>query len=441
MIMGIFLRSRNTQRGFTIVELLIVIVVIGILAAITIVAFNGVRARASEAALKSDLNGGSKQLAVYNVENGSYPANGNDLTKSEGTTFQYTYTALDNSYCLTATSTGTAKSFFISSTSGIVAEGVCPGHTSSGAQYAWSAVGSPMNLGKAASSSDGAKLVAIRGSSSSYIYTSSDYGATWVERTAPGLRTWSALASSADGTRLVAVVQGGHVFTSTNSGVTWVERTGSGSRSWLSVASSSDGMRLVAGVDGGLLYTSSDAGVTWVERSSVVVGSWVSVASSTDGSKLFALSYEYEETPPYLYTSTNFGATWTQHESTDIMDEYPAWSSIAVSGDGVHVAITSYNTHLYTSSDSGQSWTQRTSVGQRAWSSVAVSNDGSKLVAASNTSYGGTGYIFTSSDSGATWTEQTAAGSRYWTTVAISSDASRIYAGDTDFESRRAIFE
>ena len=40
------MRNRNQKSGFTIVELLIVIVVIGILAAITIVSFNGVQTRA-----------------------------------------------------------------------------------------------------------------------------------------------------------------------------------------------------------------------------------------------------------------------------------------------------------------------------------------------------------------------------------------------------------
>lgn len=42
--------------GFTIVELLIVIVVIGILAAITIVAYNGVQKRANDAKMQSDLS-------------------------------------------------------------------------------------------------------------------------------------------------------------------------------------------------------------------------------------------------------------------------------------------------------------------------------------------------------------------------------------------------
>lgn len=50
----LMLKSKN-KNGFTIVELLIVIVVIGILAAITLVAYNGIQARANDTAIKSDL--------------------------------------------------------------------------------------------------------------------------------------------------------------------------------------------------------------------------------------------------------------------------------------------------------------------------------------------------------------------------------------------------
>ena len=54
--------KNKQQSGFTIVELLIVIVVIGILAAITIVSFNGVQNRARLAALQSDLESAAKIL-------------------------------------------------------------------------------------------------------------------------------------------------------------------------------------------------------------------------------------------------------------------------------------------------------------------------------------------------------------------------------------------
>jgi general secretion pathway protein G len=63
----------NRQTGFTIVELLIVIVVIGILAAISIVAYNGVQAKARDSQRISDLKSIVKALEAYKVNNGTYP--------------------------------------------------------------------------------------------------------------------------------------------------------------------------------------------------------------------------------------------------------------------------------------------------------------------------------------------------------------------------------
>jgi hypothetical protein len=59
---------------------------------------------------------------------------------------------------------------------------------------------------------------------------------------------------------------------------------------WNSVASSTDGTKLVAGVMGGQIYTSTDSGVSWTACESVRV--WQSVASSGDGTKLVAVVYD-----------------------------------------------------------------------------------------------------------------------------------------------------
>ena len=63
----------SRQRGFTIVELLIVIVVIGILAAITIVAYNGIQARASDSRIKAAADQVSKAAYLFNSYTGSPP--------------------------------------------------------------------------------------------------------------------------------------------------------------------------------------------------------------------------------------------------------------------------------------------------------------------------------------------------------------------------------
>lgn len=71
------------QAGFTIVELLIVIVVIAILATISIVAYNGIQDRAIASTVKSDIANFAKKIEIAKVDtsDGQYPVT---LTQSMG---------------------------------------------------------------------------------------------------------------------------------------------------------------------------------------------------------------------------------------------------------------------------------------------------------------------------------------------------------------------
>ena len=64
----------KSSKGFTIVELLIVIVIIGILAGISIVAYTGMQERSRNMAIERAVSDYVKALGVYAAEYGTYPA-------------------------------------------------------------------------------------------------------------------------------------------------------------------------------------------------------------------------------------------------------------------------------------------------------------------------------------------------------------------------------
>ena len=93
-------QNSKNKNAFTIVELLVVIVVIGILAAISIVSYSGISNRAKIATLQSDLSNASKQIKLFQAteNSNSYPTANNcqapDATEiclkpSSGNVFAY----------------------------------------------------------------------------------------------------------------------------------------------------------------------------------------------------------------------------------------------------------------------------------------------------------------------------------------------------------------
>jgi prepilin-type N-terminal cleavage/methylation domain-containing protein len=102
-------KVNGAAQAFTIVELLIVIVVIGILAAVTIVAYNGVTSRAAIAGVQSDLESTAKIIenAKSTSSTSTYPVN-QAAAQTAGMISSVTYTAAMNGYCATESANGAA---------------------------------------------------------------------------------------------------------------------------------------------------------------------------------------------------------------------------------------------------------------------------------------------------------------------------------------------
>lgn len=452
------LLQKQKQQGFTIVELLIVIVVIAILAAITPVAFNGVRQQAVTAGLQADIRNATGALEAYKVlNNEQYPALLSDAginDDEDGVTFEYTVdnNATPPTFCLTGVSGTTA---LFSEEDGVISEGVCDGHddpADTGPSYTyenldWQEIALPSGMGSAfgceniATSADGSVVYcAERGSASNgSIFRSTDFGATWTALSAAGQRFWQKIATSDNGQTILAAAQSGYAHVSTDGGVSWTELTNLPTATSWALSVSADGQMLAAGYEIGHIYISTDSGATWENSTSAFdTRRWSNIKISDDKQTLHAATR--------CTSNSGFAQSFDGAAAWEFRTTSPVCASdIAVSADGQQLYVTEPNTGttMRYSDDAGASWSDWLQVvgsGTTPPRHVEMSDDGRVVLVlrGGSSSVSRTAYI--SKDFGATVQGySTSTGENDVTDVpndlAVSSDGGVIYVGN-----RNAIF-
>ena len=138
-------------------------------------------------------------------------------------------------------------------------------------------------------SASGSKLAA--GNNNGQFSTSTNSGVNWSKVSSTGAQVRS-LAASADLTMFIAASSltfGSRdwIVTSKDMGQSWITNNLPPANIWAAVATSADGSKLVAAASGGTIYSSTNGGATWISND-VPALHWQSVAMTADGSTVFA---------------------------------------------------------------------------------------------------------------------------------------------------------
>jgi hypothetical protein len=296
-------------------------------------------------------------------------------------------------------------------------------------------------------SSDGQKLlVGTDISPESLPQYSLDGGGTWAKTSfsAPNISTGvGPYLISPDGSQMIisipsiidGVYSGTHLFSTTNPENGWTNIDSLSMKQVWQGFSYSPGSSTLYGVnnmdDGsaGYVYSSNNWGMSWTQLTSAGSRSWERVVSSNDGSKIMAIRDWGGSAENYIYYSNDSGSTWDSLSSAGKKN----WVSVSMSSDGSIRYAAEGSGYIYRSTNNGSTWTRLDGAGAKQWKAISASSDGTKLIAAA---FGPIGlsdldYIYTSIDSGDTWTQEVSLGGGHWNDAKISPDGTKFIVADS----------
>ncbi len=415
---ALFNRLRSSfSRGFTIIELVIVIVVIGIIATIIIVSYNQITQNTKIATIEQDLRGAAATLESRKQDAGVYPSSlaGINLKSSQGTEYAYTYVEWQNTFCLQATN---GDYIYHIVPRGNPVEGVCPEPEEPDlpeplfpanqiAKLLASDGAASDNFGQSVSLSGDTAIVGSyldddRGadSGSAYVFTRS--GTTWTQQ---------AKLTASDG-----AAGDGFGYSVSLSGETVL------------VGAYLDDD---AGSSSGSAYVFTRSGSTWSQQAKLTASDGAAsdifgYSVSLSGETVIIGAYQDDDTASNsgsAYVFTRSGSTWSQQAKLTASDGANSayfGFSVSLSGDTAIVgayrddAPASNSGSAYVFTRSGSTWSQQAKLtasdgasDDYFGSSVSISGDIAVVGSYQDDDAGatsGSAYVFTRS--GSTWTQK-----------------------------------
>ena len=120
--------TREKTKGFTIVELLIVIVIIGILATIAAIAYNGIQKSTTASVMKQTLHSAATKMKLANAETETYLSSfPSDLTVPDTIGIALTVVESEKEFCINSTSQKYADIQLSITQDGVLRDNLCAG--------------------------------------------------------------------------------------------------------------------------------------------------------------------------------------------------------------------------------------------------------------------------------------------------------------------------